>query len=85
MNKPLYSPCKIKIAGFCITFCLLPQVILYTQAPENQRSFVYADQIFFKIICFVEKQMTFGTKNLEETVTAELDWVEYTLSCSLTV
>jgi len=44
---------------------------LYTQAPENQRSFVYADQIF-QNLCFVQKQMTIGTKNLEETATAEL-------------
>jgi hypothetical protein len=37
MRTPLYSPWRFEIANFSSSFCLLPQVILYTQAPENQK------------------------------------------------
>ena len=35
------------MTNFSIGFCLLPQVILYTQVPENQKISVDANRIFF--------------------------------------
>lgn len=38
------------MTNFAIGFCLLPQVILYTQVPENQKFSVDANQGFLKVV-----------------------------------
>jgi len=51
MKKPLsYSPWEFKFTDFYNGFCLLPQVILYTQVPVNQKSSSDASRIFLRVI-----------------------------------
>ena len=72
MKKPLYSPWRFEITNFGSSFCLLPQVILYTQAPENQKSSMDANQIFLarSLICRDKRQFT--PNNFNETFYEDL-------------
>ena len=54
MKKPLYSPWEFEFTKFYDGFCLLPQVILYTQVPVNQKSSVDAGRIFLRFLKIVE-------------------------------
>jgi len=50
MKKPLCSPWEFEFTKFSDGFCLLPQVILYTQVPVNQKSSVDAGEIFLCVL-----------------------------------
>ncbi len=80
MKKPLYSPWEFEFTKSYDGFCLLPQVILYTQVPVNQKSSVDAGEIFLCVLK-LSRQVTGYTEKNEAFYEDRAVWKNVSMPC----